>query len=157
MNERRPIIHMLARKLGVYLAAVAVAYVLAAITATQNVVVSLRSMNIEVGLAEQVSMMLRDLAGMAGMFLPLIAFGFLVAFLATALICHWWDRWRTPLYVLAGAVAIVAIHVALNLAFQITPVAIARSSSGLLIQAMAGAVGGYTYAALSQRSRRPAA
>ena len=153
MNDRQSIIRMLARKLGVYLAAVAVTYMLASTTATQSVVSSLQGMGIELSLAERLGMTVRDLVGMAGMFLPLIAFGFLIAFLVTALICHWWDRWRTPLYVLAGAVAIAAIHVALNLAFQITPVAIARSTSGLLVQAVAGAVGGYTYALLSRQTR----
>ena len=152
MNESRSIIHVLARRLGVYLAAVAVAYVLASMTATQSVVASLQAMGIDLSLAERLGMTARDLAGMAGMFLPLIAFGFLIAFLVTALICHWWDQWRTPLYVLAGAIAIIAIHLALNLAFQITPVAIARSTTGLLIQAVAGAAGGFTYAWLSQRT-----
>lgn len=154
MNDSRSIIRLLARKLGIFLAAVAVAYLLASASATQSVVASLQGMGLEVGAGERLGMTLRDLAGMAGMFLPLIAFGFLFAFLITALIVHWGGRWRMPLYTLAGAVAVVAIHVALNLAFQITPVAIARSTGGLLVQAMAGAGGGFTYAFLSQRAAR---
>jgi hypothetical protein len=54
--------------------------------------------------------------------------------------------------VLAGAVAVVSIHVALNLAFELTPVAVARTNGGLLLQALAGAVGGFTYISLTRKS-----
>lgn len=151
MNETRSIFKLLTVKLGIYLAAVLTAYVLAAITATQSVVSRLSGMGVDMSLAERLAMTLRDLAGMAGMFLPLIAFGFLAAFLFTALLCRWWGRWRVLLYIIAGAVALAAIHLALNFAFEITPVAIARSYFGLLVQALAGAAGGFTYVLLSQR------
>lgn len=150
MNETRSIIRMLARRLGVYLAAIGVAYLLAATSATQHVASSLNSMGLPVSIGTRLNMTVQDLAGMAGMFLPLIAFGFLVAFLVTALLCRWWGRWRIPLYTLAGACALACIHVTLNLAFDITPVAIARSLPGLLVQAAAGAAGGYTYVFFSQ-------
>ena len=149
MNESRSIGWMLARRLAVYLAAIAVTYLLAAISATQHVASSLESMGLPVSVGTRISMVGQDLVGMAGMFLPLIAFGFLVAFLVTALLCRWWGRWRNALYALAGACALICIHVALNLAFDITPVAIARSTSGLMLQGLAGALGGYVYAVFS--------
>ena len=93
-------------------------------------------------------MTLSDLAGMAGMFLPLIAFALLAAFLVAALIVYWWGRWRIALYVIAGATAIVTLHLTLHLAFSLTPVAIARSVPGLFVQALAGAAGGYLYVRL---------
>ena len=96
-------------------------------------------------------MTLADLAGMAGMFLPLIAFGFLVAFLVAALLRRWLDRWQTVLYLLAGAAALTALHLLLHLAFGLTPVAIARSAGGILVQALAGAAGGWVYIALNRR------
>lgn len=140
---------MLARKLGIYLTAVMVTYLLASITATQHVVISLRSMNVDIPIGENLAMVLRDLIGMAGMFLPLIAAGLLLAFLVTALLCVWLRRWQGILYPLAGAAAIVAIHVLLNLALGLTPVAIARSAGGVLVQAAAGAVGGWLYIRLN--------
>lgn len=140
---------MLAKKLGIYLSAVMVAYLLASITATQHVVTSLRSMNVDIPIGENLAMVLRDLVGMAGMFLPLIAAGLLLAFLVTALLCVWLRRWQDILYPLAGAAAIVAIHVLLNLAFGMTPVAIARSAGGVLVQAAAGAAGGWLYIRLN--------
>ena len=134
------------RKLAAYLLAIIVAYLLAAITATQSVIARLGEMGIDVNFADRLSMTLQDIAGMAGMFLPMIAAGFLAAFLLTALLCRWLGRRPVALYILAGAVALITIHLTLNLAFGITPVAIARTMGGLLIQGLAGAVGAYLYA-----------
>ena len=134
------------RKLAAYLLAVIVAYILASITATQSVIARLAELGVEVSFANRLTITLQDIAGMAGMFLPMIAAAFLVAFMVTALLCRWLGRRPVALYVLAGAVALIAIHLTLNLAVGITPVAIARTMAGLLIQGLAGAVGAYLYA-----------
>jgi len=128
---------------------VVVAYILASITATQSVIGRLTGMGLDVTLGDRIAMTLRDITGMAGMFLPMVAFALLIAFMTAALLCRWLPRWRLPLYGLAGAVAVACIHLGLHLAFGITPVAIARS--GLLLQALAGAAGGFTYLFLIRR------
>ena len=150
MNHWLPLIRFLGIRLAIFLVAVAVTYVLASVTATQSVVSSLGSMGIPLSFTERISMTLGDIGGMAGMLLPMVAFGLLIAFMATALICRYRDQWRVPLYVIAGAAALVCMHLLLNLAFSITPVAIARSAGGLMIQALAGAAGGLTYVLLSR-------
>ena len=151
METRLTTILFLAKRLGAYLAAVAVAYLAASLTATQAVVASLAGMGVDVGLSDRLAMTLKDIAGMAPMFLPMVAFALLVAFLSAALLCRWLARWRLPLYLLAGAVGIVCIHLGLNLAFGITPVAVARSGAGLLTQGVAGALGGLTYLGLTRK------
>ena len=156
MNNWLSIIRFLGIRLAIYLSAVVVAYLLASIMATQSVISNLSGMGVDLSFAERATMTLHDIGGMAGMFLPMIAFGLLIAFMATALICHYWNQWRTPLYIIAGAAALVCVHLALNLAFGITPVAIARTTTGLGLQALAGAVGGYTYVYLSGRYRKMA-
>ena len=119
---------LLGKKLGIYLLAVGTTYVLASAAATQHVAGRLGTMGIEIG------------------------FGQRAAILVTALLCRWLSRWRVPLYVLAGATALVCIHVALNQAFGLTPVATARSGVGLLFQGLAGAVGGLVYIQLNLRT-----
>lgn len=151
MKHWLPIIRFLAGRLAIYLAAVAVAYALASVFATQSVVSSLAGMGLVLSFSERLSMTIRDLGGMAGMFLPMVAFGLLIAFMTTALICRYKGQWRTPLYILAGAVAVVCVHLALNAAFGVTPIAVARTPSGLLLQALAGAAGGLTYLRLSRK------
>lgn len=150
MNQWQRIARFLSIRLAIYLSAVAVAYGLASIAATQSVISNLSSMGVDVQFAERIGMTLSDIGGMAGLFLPMVAFGLLIAFMVTALICRYWGRRRALLYILAGAVALVGIHVALKLAFGITPIAVARTTSGLLTQALAGAAGGLVYVLLSR-------
>jgi hypothetical protein len=154
MDPRVSTIYFLARRLGAWLLAVAVAYLLASASATQYVIAHLAGMGIGVPLGERAAMTLQDVRGMAGMFLPMVAFALLVAFMTAALLCRWLSHWRLPLYLLAGAVGLVAIHLLLHLAFGVTPIAIARSTGGLLLQALAGAVGGFTYLFLISRPSR---
>jgi hypothetical protein len=151
MNNWLALIRFLGTRLAIYLSAVVVTYLLASITATQSVVSSLSGMGVALGFGERIAMTLQDISGMAGMFLPMVAFGLLIAFMIAALICRYRGQWRFPLYILAGATALVGIHLALNLAFGITPVAIARTTGGLLLQAVAGAAGGLTYVLLSRK------
>jgi hypothetical protein len=144
----------LGTRLANYLAAVLVAYMLASVMATLAVIASLGRMGVDVGTADRLKMILEDIGGMAGMFLPMVAFALLAAFLVTALLCRWLRRWRRPLYILAGAAALLAIHIALNLAFGLTPIAAARTGAGLFLQSLAGAAGGLTYILLLERSGR---
>ncbi len=150
MSHWLPLIRFLGTRLAIYLSAVAVAYLLAAVAATQSVISSLAGMGVQVSFTGRLTMTLEDIVGMAGMFLPMVAFGLLIAFMATALICRYWGQWRIPLYIIAGATALACLHLALNLAFGITPVASARTTAGLLMQALAGAAGGLTYVLLSK-------
>jgi hypothetical protein len=145
MTASKMLILFLLRRLGIFLLAVVTAYVLASIAATQSVVASLAGMGVDVSLNDRLAMTARDIAGMANMFLPMVAFGLLCAFMTAALLCRWLSQWRTPLYVLAGAAGLLTIHLLLNLAFQITPVAAARSAVGLFFQVLAGAAGGWVY------------
>ncbi len=126
-------------------------YVLAAAAATQSVLDRLGEMGIVVTPAHRVSATWHDLVGMAGSFLPLLAAGLLIAFAVTALLNRLLPGYRRLLFVLAGAAAVVTVHVALKLAFDITPVAATRTPGGLAVQALAGAAGGYVYALADQR------
>jgi hypothetical protein len=150
MSHWLPMIRFLGTRLAIYLSAVVVSYLLAAVSATQSVISSLAGMGVPVDFTGRLTMTLADIVGMAGMFLPMVAFGLLIAFMATALICRYWNQWRIPLYIIAGATALVSVHLALNLAFGITPVASARTAAGLVMQALAGAAGGLTYVLLSK-------
>jgi hypothetical protein len=151
MDTRVSTIHFLARRFGAWLLAVAVAYVLASATATQSVIGSLAGMGVDVQLGVRVQMTLSDILGMANMFLPMVAFALLIAFMTAALLCRWLARWRLPLYAVAGAAALVTIHLILHLAFGLTPIAIARTTGGLMLQGLAGAAGGVCYFLLIRR------
>ncbi|MBT8054640.1 MAG: hypothetical protein HKN57_12935 [Xanthomonadales bacterium] len=150
MNQWLHLARFLGTRLMLYLAAVIVTYLLAAVTATQSVIASLAGMGVNLDFSERIAMTWRDITGMAGMLLPMVAFGLLIAFMTTALICRYVNRWRLPLYMLAGATALVCIHLSLHFLFSITPLAIARTAGGLALQAAAGAAGGLTYVLMSR-------
>jgi len=143
------------RRVAAFLLALLVTYVLAATAATQSVLARLGEMGIVVTFDHRMGAIVHDLFGMLSSFLPLLGVGLLIAFLFTARVDRWVPGWRTPLYVLAGAAAVITVHVSLKIAFDITPVAAARSAGGLLIQALAGAVGGYVFAMSGRPASRP--
>ena len=131
-------------------AAVLASYALACFAATQSVVGRLGDMGIPVSLAKRLQMSGQDLLGMAGLFLPLIAVGLLLAFLVAGFLGRRSPQRRTVLFILAGAMAMISIHLALQWSFDITLVAVARSPLGLLSQSLAGAAGGYLYTLLKR-------
>ena len=131
-------------------AAVLASYALACFAATQSVVGRLGDMGIPVSLAERLQMSGQDLLGMAGLFLPLIAVGLLLAFLVAGFLGRRSPQRRTVLFILAGAMAMISIHLALQWSFDITLVAVARSPLGLLSQALAGAAAGYLFTRLKK-------
>ena len=133
------------KTLAAYSWAVLVAYVLAVIFSTQFVVASLTGMGIAVSWAQRLEMSFKDIVGMTGMFLPLVAVGFLIALGAAGILGRKNPTRRTFLFALAGALAMIAIHLALRYAFDINLVAVARTLTGLLSQALAGAAGGYCF------------
>jgi len=133
------------RILGAWLLAVLATYVTAAVAATQSVMARLAEMGVSVGLADRIVTTGQDLVGMAPMFAPMIAFAFAVAFPVAALILRWRPNWRWFGYPLAGGVALLVLHLALETALSIVPVAAARTALGLAIQALCGAFGGWLF------------
>lgn len=143
------------RRIAVFLLALFVTYLFAATAATHSVLTSLASLGVQVTLSQRLEATGHDLAGMAPSFLPLLGVGLLIAFLVTAAITRFVTSWRTPLYMLAGATAIITVHVALKVTLDITPVAAARTMPGLFVQALSGAAGGLVFARLSRKWSAP--
>jgi len=133
------------RIIGAFLLAVLVTYLAAAVAATQSVMSSLADMGVAVPLVDRLVTTGQDLVGMATSFLPIIAVALGIAYPVAALVLRWRPDWRWFGYPLAGGVAILGVHVALELAFGITPVAAARSTLGLTLQALCGALGGWVF------------
>lgn len=141
------------RVLGGYLLAVLVSYTLASFFSTQSVVSSLSGLGVTLSWPERLRMGVQDLAGMSGIFLPVIAAAFALALPVAAWLSRRRPAWRKPLFALAGAAGLVAVHLSLKAAFDIVPIAGARSALGLAAQALAGAAGAYSYAACRRVAR----
>lgn len=133
------------RVLIAYLVAVLVAYAAAAVAQTQSMLANLQDMGVDVTLGDRLAATGHDLLGMATLFLPMIAAGFALALPVAAGIIRMLPRWRPVGYALAGGVALLAIHLLLQQAFNITPISAARTAPGLTVQALSGALGGWVF------------
>ncbi len=140
------------KTVGAFFAAVVVAYLLGAIVSTQTILQNVVAMEVPVGWGDRIGATLHDLGGMAPTYLPIIAVGFLVAFPLTALIVRFRPNLRSIGYVLAGAVAVLAIHLAMQALLGMHPLPTTRTVLGLLLQGAAGAAGGYAFVRITRQS-----
>lgn len=145
---------MIARLVAWLLAAL-LAFAIGSIAATQFVLARLPAMGVEVTLSQRLAATGHDLLGMTTSYLPLVLVALLIAFVVAALLARWLPQARNWLFVLAGAAGIVGIHFGLRLAFDITPVAAARTLTGLAVQGLAGASGGWLFVRLLARNSAP--
>ncbi|MCZ6640321.1 MAG: hypothetical protein O7F71_01985 [Gammaproteobacteria bacterium] len=136
------------RSIGGYLGAVVTAYILAAIASTQSVLAELTDMGVNIDVSTRFATIGHDLIGLLAIYLPIIAIAFIIAWPVTALIVKWLPRMRTIGYVLAGFAAIVGAHLVLKQLVDITGIAAARTTFGLIVQGLAGAAGGLIFVRL---------
>lgn len=133
------------RKFCAYLFGVVSTYLLAVIFVSQLNISRVTEMGYSVGFLERVQTLLQDWVGMLSVYLPLIAVALLIAWLFTGLLLTRWLPRTLFLYVLAGFVALMALHPIMQAVFTITAVAPTRTLAGLLTQGLAGAFGGYCF------------
>ena len=131
-----------------FLAAVLTAYILGAIASTQSVLSNLTEMGVAIDLTTRFEAIGHDLIGLMSVYLPVIAVGFIVAWPVTGLIVKRMPAWRTIGYVLAGFTAVVVAHLILKQLLEVTGIAAARTTYGLIVQGLAGAAGGMIFVRL---------
>ena len=136
---------VIARIAGAYLLSVLVAYLLAATAATQASLAGLEGLGVTITVGERISNTGQDLMGMLPTYGLLIAIGFAIALPIAAAFARFIPSWRAVGLVAAGAAAVGLIHVGLNSVFETHLVAATRTTVGLLVQVMAGGVGGYAF------------
>lgn len=129
-----------------FLAAVVVTEVTGAVVQTQFVLAALTDLGVEISMGDRVATTLHDIAGLIEIYMPVIAVGFLVAFGVAALVVRFLlPGWAAIGYPLAGLTAIVTAIVIMTVMLEIAPIAGARSTAGLIGQALAGALGGWIF------------
>ncbi len=144
------------RLLLAYLLAVIATYLLAATAATQHVAGQLARMNAPLDLSQRLSMTAQDWLGMAPSLLPLIAVGLLIAFLVAGALTRRLPTVRVGLFVAAGLVALITLHLAMEISFGLNPIATTRYWPGLLLQGVCGACGGWLFIRIWRPGSSPA-
>ena len=133
------------RVIVAFLVGVLTTYVVGVLFYTQLNLSNLVELGLTVDLGTRIQAAGHDLLGMTGLYLPIVAVALLIAFLVARGIIVFVPQLRSIGYTLAGFVAILTIDFALNQAFGTHPLAVTRTSIGLLSQCVAGALGGFAF------------
>ncbi len=140
----------------IWLLAVLIATVLGSIVQTQFNLAALTGLGVDISAATRLRATVHDLTGFTPLYGAVIAAAFLVALPLASWLARRWPGLRTGLYLLAGSLGILAALLLMAAVMPITPVAAARTLSGLLALAACGLVAGWTFATLHGSSERKA-
>ncbi len=139
-------------RLTAFIPATVLAFVLASVLSTQMILAHVQAMGLDVSMSVRLTTTFQDLLGMASSYLVLIAIAFLLALPVAAWLARFAPDRSALLFALAGFMAIAVLHLALQTALSIHPVPVTRTIPGFLGQCLAGAVGGWCYYRLRQKS-----
>ena len=139
------------RRLISFLVAGLVAYVIAVLFYTQINLSNLTDLGIDLSFSDRLAAATHDLLSMTGMYLPIMLVALLVAFSLAAIVVRFLPNLRTLGFVIAGTVGVLALVLFFSSFLGTNPIAVTRSSLGLLSQCGAGGLGGLVYALVSQR------
>ena len=134
-----------------FLLAGLVAYVVAVLFYTQINLSNLTDLGIDISLSDRLGAASHDLLSMTGMYLPIMLVALLVAFSLAAIVIRVLPNLRILGFVVAGIVGVLALVLFFSSFLGTNPIAVTRSSLGLLSQCGAGGMGGLVYALVSQR------
>lgn len=133
------------RAIAAYFPATLVAYLLGSLLSTLIIMAGLADLGMPVTFGDVVSAVLFDWLGLLGAYLPLVALSLLIALPVAAQLHRRLGLPRTATYVLAGFVALVALHLIMEATLGLIGFAAVRSTFGLLLQGLAGAMGGWCF------------
>ena len=138
------------RRIGAFVCAVLVTYLAGSALSTQMILQEVASFGVPVDFATRIAATLHDLAGLAVTYLPIIAIASLVAYPVTALVLRFVPGPRAVAYAIGGAAALFALHSLMFAVLGMHPLPATRTGLGMALQAAAGAIGGWTFAAVAR-------
>ena len=133
-----------------FLCAVTGAYLFAVLTYSQLNLNRLIELGAPIGSSQRLFALTHDVLSMASAYLPILAVALLVAFVLAAPVARRLPRFRSVGFAFAGAVSVYAVILLLLLLFGTHGITVTRTLPGLISQCMAGALGGYIFAALTR-------
>jgi len=136
-----------------FVAAWLITYILAVTAASQGVLGWLESLGRKISIGERFTYIGHDLASMIIPYGAIILLSLAIAFGIVGLIARAVPNLRLLGYILGGFVAVLAIHLTLRFVFEMNPVWATGSAFGLMMQGMAGLIGGYVFARINSPAR----
>ncbi|MDP4788669.1 MAG: hypothetical protein NWR64_01665 [Haliea sp.] len=139
------------RVLKAFFPAVLLAYILGSVLATQTVLAKLAALGVAVPMTVRLQASLHDVIGMtAYLLLILVAFVLALPVAAWLVRAHRVPGPRLFWFTLAGFAGVIALHLIMNQVLGIWVIAAAREWPGLLLQGLAGAMGGWVFGVISK-------
>lgn len=133
-----------------WMAAVLGSSILSSVFSSHFVLSELRSIDIPISLSTQLKMTITDLAILQTLGIA-IGVAFLVAFLIAGLGHRYAGGNERLWFMAAGASAVIALLLLMSWQLQLMPIAGARSNLGLIMQGVAGLIGGWLFWHLKPR------
>jgi hypothetical protein len=143
------------RVVAAFFVALCATYLIGSVAATQFVLQEVVALGPKVPWSVRLETTGRDLVGLAGSYLPLLALAFALALPVAAGLVRLAPAARPGWYLAAGFAAVLALHLIMKAVLGVTGIAATRSLAGLLAQGAAGAVGGALFHALTAGRRSP--
>lgn len=131
-----------------FFCAVLVTFILASISHSQFVLSELVAVGIQIPIPDRISMTLSDLKGLLPGFGTIIAIAMLLGFLIISAVNRWVFNLGNVRFVIAGALAMLTALAAMHPIFDVSLIAGARTTMGLIMQCVAGAAGGWVFGRL---------
>jgi len=132
-----------------FLGAIASTYLLGVLFVSQGNLARIAEMGLDIDFGVRLQALTHDVSSMVSLYLPLVV----VALLIALTVCHQIAKRVSVnpalLFLLAGFVGMVALHLLMKAALTLTGIAPTRTIDGLMLQGVAGALGAYVYYWLS--------
>lgn len=129
-------------------------YLLGAAFISQGNIAAVTGMGFDITFTQRLDAIVHDISHMYDVYLPVIAVCLLVALSVAGGIIRFLPNLRLIGYISAGFVGMVALHILLKATLGLTGIAPTRELTGLLLQGVAGGVGGLVFHYVSLQSSK---
>ncbi len=140
------------KTLTAFVAATMLAYLLGVVFISQGNIASVVGLGFDVTLSQRLQAVVHDATHMLTIYLPLVAASLLFGLPVAYGIVGNKPQLRMFGYMLAGCIALLAIHVIMKVILGLSGIAATRSIFGLLAQGIAGAAAGFVFCKLTRSS-----
>lgn len=120
-------------------------YIAGAVFISQGNLAQVANLGLDVDFGVRVQAALHDVTNMTRLYLPLVGIGLLIAFPVARGVLHFVPHLRLVGYTLSGFVAMIALHAIAEAVLGMVGIAPTRFLSGLMLQGVAGGLGGLAF------------
>ncbi|MFT7247003.1 MAG: hypothetical protein ACI82A_004385 [Candidatus Azotimanducaceae bacterium] len=135
-----------------FIAGILVTYLLGAAFVSQGNIAAVTSMGFEITFSQRIDAVIHDITHMYDLYLPVVTVAMLIALSIAGGIIRFTPTLRLIGYASAGFVGMIAMHVIFKAALGASGIAPTREIVGLVLQGVAGGLGGLAFHYISLKT-----